>query len=148
LVLFYSFGAIGVELKRGVHPHQVLATSSSKRGLCHDKISEQVRGNASTQQRGLCHSKKSERAGCIASTQPNSNETCITFGMMANEHKHLIKNKTGSIFQLIVGFKANANLKITNGIIFDKVVSHRVNVAMKHGIDYNGNNPLQRQSYL
>jgi hypothetical protein len=44
--------------------------------------------------------------------------------MMANEHKHLIKNKTGSIFQLIVGFKANANLEITNGIIFEKVVSH------------------------
>jgi hypothetical protein len=59
--------------------------------------------------------------------------------MMGNERKHLIKNKTGSIFQLIVGFKANANLKITDGIIFDKVVSHRVNVAMKHGIDYDGN---------
>ncbi len=65
--------------------------------------------------------------------------------MMANEHKHLIKNKTGSIFQLIVGFKANANLEITNGVIFDKVVSHQVNVAMKHGIDYNGNNLLQWQ---
>ena len=65
--------------------------------------------------------------------------------MMGSERKHLIKNKTGSIFQLIVGFKANANLKITDGIIFDKVVSHRVNVAMKHGINYNGNNPLQRQ---
>ncbi len=63
--------------------------------------------------------------------------------MMVNEHKHLIKNKTGSIFQLIVGFKANANLEITNGVIFDKVVSHKVNVAMKHGIDYNRNNPLQ-----
>jgi hypothetical protein len=46
---------------------------------------------------------------------------------------------------LIVGFKANANLKITNGIIFDKVVSHQVNVAMKHGIDFNGNNPLQQR---
>ncbi len=65
--------------------------------------------------------------------------------MMANEHKHLIKNKIGSIFQLIVGFKSNANLEITNGGIFDKVVSHRINVAMKHGIDYNRNNPLQRQ---
>ena len=73
----------------------------------------------------------------------NSNETCIAFRMMANEHKHLIKNKTGSIFQLIVEFKANVNLKITNGIIFDKVVGHQVNVAMKHGIDYDGNNPLQ-----
>jgi hypothetical protein len=48
LVLFSSFGAIGVELKRGVHPHQVLATSSSKRGLCHDKKSEQAGGKAST----------------------------------------------------------------------------------------------------
>ena len=65
--------------------------------------------------------------------------------MMVNEHKHLIKNKTGSIFQLIVGFKASANLDITNGVIFDKVVSHQVNVAMKHGINYNGNNSLQRQ---
>jgi hypothetical protein len=37
LVLFSSFCAIGVELKCGVHPHQVLATSSSKCGLCHDK---------------------------------------------------------------------------------------------------------------
>jgi hypothetical protein len=44
--------------------------------------------------------------------------------MMANEHKHLIENKAGSIFQLIVGFKANANLEITNDVIFDKVVSH------------------------
>jgi hypothetical protein len=44
---------------------------------------------------------------------------------------------------LIVGFKANANLEITNGVIFDKVVSHQVNVAMKQGIDYDGNNPLQ-----
>jgi hypothetical protein len=49
------------------------------------------------------------------------------------------------IFQLIVGFKANANLEITNGINFDKVVSHWVNVAMKHGINYDGNNPLQWQ---
>ncbi len=73
---------------------------------------------------GLCHGKKSKRVGCIASIQPNSNETCIVFQMMANEHKYLIKNKTGPIFQSIVGFKANANLKITNGIIFDKVVSH------------------------
>ncbi len=61
------------------------------------------------------------------------------------EHKHLIKNKTGSIFQLIIGFKANANLKITNGVIFEKVGSHRVNVAMKHGIDYDRNNPLQQR---
>jgi hypothetical protein len=45
--------------------------------------------------------------------------------------------------QLIDGFKANANLEITNGVIFDKVISHQVNVAMKHGIDYDGNNPLQ-----
>ncbi len=30
VVLFSSFGAIGMELKRGVHPHQALATSSSK----------------------------------------------------------------------------------------------------------------------
>jgi hypothetical protein len=118
LVLFSSFGAIGVELKCGVHPHQVLATGSSKRGLCHDKKPEQVKGNASTQPPGLCHGKNSERAGCIASTQPNSNKMCIAFQMMANKHKHLIKNKTGSIFQLIVEFKANANLKITNGIIF------------------------------
>jgi hypothetical protein len=125
-------------LKRGVYPHQVLATSSSKRGLCHDKKPEQVRGNAST-----VGYAKSEQAGCIASTQPNSNEMCIAFQMMVNKHKHLIKYKTGLIFQLIVGFKANANLEITNGIIFDKVVSHRVNVAMKHGINYDGNNPLQ-----
>jgi hypothetical protein len=98
-----------------------------------------------TSTRGLCHGKKSEQAGCIASTQPNSNEMCIAFQMMVNKHKHLIKNKTGSIFQLIVGFKANANLEITNGVIFDKVVSHRVNVAMKYGIDNDGNNPLQRR---
>jgi hypothetical protein len=65
--------------------------------------------------------------------------------MMVNEHKHLIKNKTGSNVQLIVGFKANANLEITNGVIFDKVVSHWVNVAMKHGIDYDRNNPLQQR---
>jgi hypothetical protein len=63
--------------------------------------------------------------------------------MMVNEHKHLIKDKTGSTFQLIVRFKANATLEITNGIFFYKVVSHQVNVAMKHGIAYNGNNPLQ-----
>jgi hypothetical protein len=92
---------------------------------------------------GYATVKKSEQAGCIASTQPNSNEMRITFQMMVNKHKHLIKNKTGFIFQLIVGFKANANLKITNGVIFDKVVSHQVNVAMKHGVDYNGNNSLQ-----
>jgi hypothetical protein len=64
LVLFSSFGAISAELKRGVHPHQVLATSSSKQaggnastqshGLRHDKNSEQVKGNQSTQPRGLC----------------------------------------------------------------------------------------------
>jgi hypothetical protein len=70
LVLFSSFGAIGAELKHGVHPHQVLATSSSKGGLCHDKKSEQVRGNASTQPHGLCHDKKSERVRGNASTQP------------------------------------------------------------------------------
>jgi hypothetical protein len=134
-----------MELKRGVHPHQVLATSSSKHGLYHDKKPERVRGNTSTQLCGLCHSKKSEQAWCIASTQPNSYEMCIAFQMMVNEHKHLIKNKTGSIFQLIVGFKANANLEITNGIIFDKIVSHQVNVAMKHRINYNGNNSLQWQ---
>ncbi len=126
------------------HSHMGCEPVTLTHGLQHDKNSEQVRGNATTQQRGLCHSKNSGQAGCIASTQPNSTETCIAFQMMANEHKHLIKNKTGSIFQLIVGFKANANLKITNGITFDKVVSHQVNVAMKHGIDYNGNNPLQQ----
>ncbi len=71
----------------------------------------------------------------------------MAFQMMANEHKHLIKNKTGSIFQLIVGFKANANLEITNGVIFDKFVSHQVNVAMKCGMDYNGNNPLQQRIF-
>ncbi len=112
-------------------------------GLQHDKKSDQVRGTASTQQHGLCHGKQSEQAGRIAFTQPNSNETCIAFQMMANEHKYLIKNKTGSIFQLIVGFKANANLEITNGVIFDKIVSHQVNVAMTHGINYNRSNPLQ-----
>jgi hypothetical protein len=37
LVLFSSFGAIGTELKCGVHPHQILATSSSKRELWHNK---------------------------------------------------------------------------------------------------------------
>ncbi len=47
------------------------------------------------------------------------------------------------IFQLIVGFKANDNLEITNDVTFDKVVNHQVNVAMKHRIDYDGNNPLQ-----
>jgi hypothetical protein len=68
LVLFSSFGAIGAELKRGVHFHQVLATSSSKRGLCHDEKSEQVRCNASTQPCRLCHNKKSEQAGGKVST--------------------------------------------------------------------------------
>ncbi len=57
----------------------------------------------------------------------------------------IIKSKMQPIFQLIDGFKANANLEITNGVIFDKVVSHRVNVAMKYGIDNDGNNPLQRR---
>jgi hypothetical protein len=70
---------------------------------------------------------------------------CIAFQMMTNEHKHLIKNKTGSIFQLIVEFKSNAILKITNPIIFDKVVSHQVNVEMKQGIDYERNILLQQQ---
>jgi hypothetical protein len=55
LVLFSSFGAIGTELKCGVHPHQILATNSSKHGLRHDK--------------------KSERAGGKASTQPNSHKS-------------------------------------------------------------------------
>ena len=59
LVLFSSFYAIGADLKCRVHPHWVLAISSSKR----------VRGNASTQSRGLCHDKTSEPAGCIASAQ-------------------------------------------------------------------------------
>jgi hypothetical protein len=59
LVLFSSFYAIGADLKCRVHPHWVLAISSSKR----------VRGNASTQSRGLCHEKTSEPAGCIASAQ-------------------------------------------------------------------------------
>jgi hypothetical protein len=68
LVLFSSFGAIGAELKCGVHPHQILATSSSKCELCHDKKLEQVRGNASNQPCGLCHNKKSEQAGGKAST--------------------------------------------------------------------------------
>ncbi len=106
------------------HSHAGCESVTLTRGLQHEKNLEQVRGNASTQQHGLFHGKNSEQAECIASTQPNSNETCIAFQMMENEHKHLIKNKTGSIFQLIVGFKANANLKITNGVIFDKVVSH------------------------
>jgi hypothetical protein len=54
-----------------------------------------------------------------------------------------IKSKMQLILQLIIGFKANADLKITIGVLFDKVVSHQVNVAMKHGINYNRNNPLQ-----
>jgi hypothetical protein len=58
LVLFSSFSAIGTELKHGVHPHQVLVTSSSKPGLQRNKNSERVRGNASTQPCGLCHDKK------------------------------------------------------------------------------------------
>jgi hypothetical protein len=60
LVLFSFFCAIGVGLKCGVHPHQVLATSSSTRGLCHGKKSERAGCIASTQTRGLCHDKKSE----------------------------------------------------------------------------------------
>jgi hypothetical protein len=58
------------------------------------------------------------------------------------------KSKMQPISQLIVGFKASANLDITNGVIFDKVVSHQVNVAMKHRINYNGNNPLQQRILL
>ncbi len=49
LVVFSSFGAISAELKCGVHSHQIFATSSSKRGLKHDKKSEQAGGKASTQ---------------------------------------------------------------------------------------------------
>jgi hypothetical protein len=62
LVLFSFFYAIGTELKCGVHPHWVLAKSSSQR----------VRGIESTQPCGLRHNKKSERAECIASTQQDS----------------------------------------------------------------------------
>jgi hypothetical protein len=52
--------------------------SSSKRGLQHDKNSEQVRGNASTQPCGLCCNKKSEQAGGNASTSIAPNfEQCI-----------------------------------------------------------------------
>jgi hypothetical protein len=69
LVLFSSFCAIGAGLKCGVHPHQVLATSSSTRGLCHGKKSEQAECIAFAQMHGLCHDKKSEQAGCIASAQ-------------------------------------------------------------------------------
>jgi hypothetical protein len=58
-------------------------------------------------------------------------------------HLERIKSKMQPIFQLIVGFKANDNLEITNDVTFDKVVNHQVNVAMKHRIDYDGNNPLQ-----
>jgi hypothetical protein len=57
----YSFCAISAELKCGVHPHQVLVTSSSKCGLCHDKKSEQVRGNAPTQPCGLCNDKNQSK---------------------------------------------------------------------------------------
>ncbi len=69
LVLFSSFSTIGVGLKCGVHSHWVFVKSSSKRGLQHNKNSEQVRGNASTQPHGICHDKKSEQAGGKASTQ-------------------------------------------------------------------------------
>ncbi len=47
LVLFLSVCAIGAELKRGVHPYQVLATSSSK----------WAGGNDSTQSCGLQQTK-------------------------------------------------------------------------------------------
>ncbi len=57
LVLFPSFCAIGMELKCKVHSRQILMKSSSKRGLRHNKNSEQVRGNAPTQPCGLRHDK-------------------------------------------------------------------------------------------
>jgi hypothetical protein len=67
----------------------------------------------------------------VASTYQNSLATIALKAIAemqvsadSNEHKHLIKNKTVFIFQLIVRFKANANLEITNGIVFDKNVSH------------------------
>jgi hypothetical protein len=45
LVLFSSFDAIGAELKCGVHPHQILGTSSSKRGLQHNKNQSKLEAN-------------------------------------------------------------------------------------------------------
>ncbi len=50
------------------HSHTGREPVTLMHGLRHDKNSEQVRGNTSTQQRGLCPGKKSEQAGCIAST--------------------------------------------------------------------------------
>jgi hypothetical protein len=82
LVLFSSFGAIGAELKCGVHSHQVFVTSSSKRGLCHDK--------------------KSERAGGNTSTQPNSNKECNAFRMVVNEHTVVSHLNDCCLLKLIV----------------------------------------------
>jgi hypothetical protein len=100
LVLFSSFGAIGVDLNSGVHPHQVLATSSSKRGLCRNKKSERVRGNASTQPCGLCHDKKSELVRGNTSTQP--------LGLCHNRKSEQAGGKA-STFQLIVELFLNLN---------------------------------------
>jgi hypothetical protein len=51
LVIFSSLHAIGVELKHGVHPHQVFATSSSS----------PVRGIESTQPCGLQQDKNQSK---------------------------------------------------------------------------------------
>jgi hypothetical protein len=69
LVLFSSFNAFGADLKHGDHPHQVLATSSSKR----------VRGNASAQPFGKCHDEISTQVRGTASTHPNLIKTCSDF---------------------------------------------------------------------
>ncbi len=45
--------------------------------------------------------------------------------------------------QLIVGFKCSKDAN-TNCIIFKEDGSHQVNVASEYGVDYDGNNPLQR----
>jgi hypothetical protein len=74
-------------LKCGVHPHQVLATSSSK----------QVRGIASTQPCGLRHNKNSEQVRGNAPTQPNSNKKCNTFKQYSD-----LANNSISSFKFIV----------------------------------------------
>jgi hypothetical protein len=63
-------------------------------GSCHDKKSERDGNGASTQLVGSCHDKISEQAGCIVSTQHDS------------------------IFQLIVGFKADSDFSDIRSQIF------------------------------
>jgi hypothetical protein len=98
LVLFNSICAISAELKCGVHPHQVLATSLSN--------SERVRGNTSTQPCELQQDKNSEQERSNTSTQPNSNRNATPSNLANNSmssFKFIVKSASegATIFKLI-----------------------------------------------